>query len=85
MLCRGGGGGGGAGGGFAAFEFLVDAVDGEEGSVADGVFQVGLVVRVDVEGVGDAGLGDFDAFLVFGGEGSICEGLGFWCATLGTC
>ena len=79
--CRGGGtafggaagAGRGAGCGFA-FEFFVDGVDGEEGLGADGVGHVGFVGGVDVEGVGDAGGGDFDGFAVFGGEGAVFEG-----------
>ena len=74
---RGRGGGAGGGGGFwfrcraagaagacagvFAFEFFVDAVDAEEGLRADCVGHVGFVGGVDVEGVGDAGGGDFYA------------------------
>lgn len=57
---------GGASGGFA-FEFLVHAVDAEEGLAAEGGLHGGFVGGVHVEGVGDAGLGDFDRFGVFGG------------------
>jgi len=43
---------------------------------SDGVVHVGFVGGVDVEGVGDAGGGDFDGFAVFWGEGAIFEGGG---------
>ncbi len=66
----------GGGGGVFAFEFLVDAVDAEEGLRADGVGRVGFVGGVDVEGVGDAGGGDLDAFGVFGRQGAVFEGGG---------
>ena len=67
---RGGGAGGSCGcwfrcraacAGVFAFEFFVDAVDAEEGLRADCVGHVGFVGGVDVEGVGDAGGGDFNA------------------------
>ena len=59
-----------------AFEFLVDAVDAQKRLRADGVGHVGFVGGVDVEGVGDAGGGDFYALGVFGGEGAVFEGGG---------
>ena len=46
----------------------------EEVLLADGGGHVGFGCGVDVEGVGDAGGGDFDGFSIFGGEGSIFEG-----------
>lgn len=68
-------GGWGCGGVFA-LEFLVNAVDAQEGLRADGVGHVGFVGRVDVEGVGDARSGYFDAFGVFRCQGAIFEGGG---------
>ena len=40
---------------------------------ADGFLHGGFVARVHVEGVGDAGLRDFDAVGVVGGEGAILK------------
>ena len=68
--------GGGRGGVVFAFEFFIDAVDAQEGLRADGVGRVGFVGGVDVEGVGDAGGGDFDALRVFRGQGAVFEGGG---------
>lgn len=78
-----GGGGGGwcssgacSSGGVFALEFLVNAVDAQEGLRADGVGHVGFVAGVDAEGVGDTGGGYFYALGVFGGQGAVFQGGG---------
>lgn len=46
----------------------------EEVLLADGGGHVGFGGGVDVEGVRDAGGGDFDGFSIFGSEGAVFEG-----------
>ncbi|OJJ73979.1 hypothetical protein ASPBRDRAFT_525155 [Aspergillus brasiliensis CBS 101740] len=54
-------------------ELLVDTVDAGQGLSTHGILHSSLVGGINLEGIGDARLGDLDGFGVVGGKGAILQ------------
>ncbi|PWY83218.1 hypothetical protein BO94DRAFT_121694 [Aspergillus sclerotioniger CBS 115572] len=54
-------------------QLLVDTVDAGQRLSTQSILHSSLVRRVDLEGIGNAGLGDLDGFGVIGGQGAILQ------------